>query len=881
MKRVLGIVPFLLLTLFVKAGHISGGEIYYRYLGPGSAPNSDQFRITLRLFRDCNATGTNVAAMPTSVILGIFRKTSATGYTLHSSPTVSRTALNTMSATASAYPCILNFPDICYQVGYFEMTVDLPKGAFGYMISFQTCCRTQGILNMQGFSIPGPNNFFGDGATYVANIPGTNALGVSGTNKSPVFDLKDTAIICANNQFTLPFSASDPDPGDSLSYSFCSAYNRGNSTDASNIIPSDPPYSTISYVGPYSGASPLGNAVTINPTTGVIRGVAPASGKYVINVCIDEWRSGVKISEHRKDFIMRVENCQVASAGLEPSYITCDGYTLSFENLSNSPLVQSWYWDFGVNATATDTSTLERPTFTYPDTGVFVMKLVVNRGLQCPDSTTARVNVYPGFFPDFSVNGACKDLPFQFTDNTTTRFGSVTGWRWNFGDATTNTDTSRLQNPNWKYSDTGTKQVRFIVGNTKGCVDTVFKDIVIFDKPPLNLPFKDTLICSVDTLQLLAIGNGNFSWGPNYNIFNENTATPSVFPKTTTTYNVTLNDRGCINTDAVRVRVVDFVTLSPPVDTTICLTDSAVLRPASDGLKFTWSPAATLDNPNKKNPVAKPTGTTTYYVLAEIGKCKANDSVVVRTIPYPGVAAGTDVTICFEDTTQLIGSMVGTSFSWSPVNTLINANSLNPLAFPTSTTLYVLRVNDSLSGCPKPAFDTVLVAVRPRIIAFAGNDTSIVIGQPLQLNATGAIQYTWSPLAGLNRSDINNPVATLSDNMTYILRAFTPEGCEDYDTINIKVFKTNPDIFVPNAFTPGKGQNRVFRPIPVGISQLEYFRVYNRWGQMVFSSSQAGQGWDGRIAGKMQDSGTFVWMVQGKDYTGKTVTKKGTMVLIR
>jgi gliding motility-associated-like protein len=100
------------------------------------------------------------------------------------------------------------------------------------------------------------------------------------------------------------------------------------------------------------------------------------------------------------------------------------------------------------------------------------------------------------------------------------------------------------------------------------------------------------------------------------------------------------------------------------------------------------------------------------------------------------------------------------------------------------------------------------------------------------------------------------------------------------DTIHIKVFKTLPDIFVPNAFAPS-GRNRLLRPVAVGISKLEYFRVYNRWGQLVFQAIEAGKGWDGTINGKLQDGGTYVWMVQGKDYTGKTVSKKGTAVLLR
>jgi PKD repeat protein len=874
------IIVFLLAGTVVYAGHIAGGELYYKYKGPGSAPNTDRFEITLRLFRECSASGPNISAMPTEVIIGIFNRSSVTAYQLFASQTVPRTSLQQISITPSAYPCIIPSPDVCYQIGYFTFERDLPQNEFGYTVSFQTCCRSRDILNMQVVTLP--NGSTGEGATYVANIPGLGAAALPKRNSSPVFSVKDTAVVCQNSSITLDFSATDPDQGDSLSYSFCSAYDRGATENANNQVPSLPPYNFIGYTAGFSGGRPLGPNVTINPKTGIISGIAPGVGKYVINVCIDEWRQGVKISEHRKDFTLKVENCQVADAALQPSYITCDGYTMTFENISQSPLIETWYWDFGVQGSTTDTSTQQRPTFTYPDTGTYTLKLVVNRNGQCKDSTTAQVKVYPGFFPAFNVDGACKDLPFKFFDATTARYGTVTGWRWFFGDETTNTDSSHLQNPQWQYSTTGPKSVRLIVGSTMGCVDTVDNPIIVYDKPPLTLPFKDTLICSVDTLQLAAVGTGNFSWAPNYNIQNANTANPLVWPKVTTTYNVTLNDKGCINTDTVRVRVVDFVTLNAPIDTTVCLTDSLILQPVTDGLKFTWSPAATLDDPTKKNPRAIPVDpVTTYSVTASIGKCNATDNLVVRTVPYPSADAGPDEIICYEDTVQLNASMIASSFTWTPTNTLLNSNTLNPLAFPLITTRYILTVKDVL-GCPKPGNDTIQVTVRPKIKAFAGNDTAVVVGQPLQLRGTGSMLYLWSPATGLNRTDIANPIATLNDGITYIMRAYTPEGCEGFDTINIVVFKTKPDIFVPNAFTPGKRSNNLFRPAAApGISKLDFFRVYNRWGQLVYSTTEIGPGWDGTIAGKPQDSGSFVWVVQGTDFTGKRVFKKGTMVLIR
>jgi gliding motility-associated-like protein len=169
--------------------------------------------------------------------------------------------------------------------------------------------------------------------------------------------------------------------------------------------------------------------------------------------------------------------------------------------------------------------------------------------------------------------------------------------------------------------------------------------------------------------------------------------------------------------------------------------------------------------------------------------------------------------------------------------------------------------------------------------AFAGNDTSVVVGQPLQLNATGGIDYLWVPGTSLNRANINNPIAMYNgsfDSIQYKVLMINENGCQDSAYVTVRVFRTNPQIFVPSAFTPnGDGKNDVFRPIAVGITNIEYFRVYNRWGQLVFSTTTNESGWDGRIAGKDQGSGTFVWVVKATDFTGKAVFAKGTVTLIR
>lgn len=98
----------------------------------------------------------------------------------------------------------------------------------------------------------------------------------------------------------------------------------------------------------------------------------------------------------------------------------------------------------------------------------------------------------------------------------------------------------------------------------------------------------------------------------------------------------------------------------------------------------------------------------------------------------------------------------------------------------------------------------------------------------------------------------------------------------------MKVFDAQPSVFVPNAFSPNNdGKNDVFRYIAAGMRSIEFFRVYNRFGQLVYSNPAPHPGWDGTYGGQLQPSGTYVWMIRGVDYRGNIYASKGTMVLVR
>lgn len=795
-------------------------------------------------------------------------------------------------APAPVIECASNVPSVNYAFGEYRFEVELPINEDGYTVSSQTCCWPGGgaLTNVISRTTSPPDaRFPGTGTTYYCVIPGTNTLPRGEMDSSPRFNFS-TSVICQNRPFQATFGAADSD-GDSLVYYFSNAVSGSTKLDAQPVhpatpIPGTPPrYPSLDYGGGYSPDQPMGPAVTINRRTGLISGVAPRWGNYLICVVVDVYRRGKLISFHRVEFIINVIRCDLAGADLPLSTSVCDSSGIQFENLNKNSLNKTFLWSFGDG----NTSTQPRPFHTYKDTGIYVVKLTVNPGGPCTETDSSQAIVFPGLKPAFDVQGVCVNKPTRFIDRTTTPYGQVVKWLWRFGDNAALFDTSILQNPTFTYEKPGPRTVSLTAVSDKGCVSTsVFTDVItIIDKAVVDLAFKDTLICKGDPLQLRALGQGVFNWTSAAAITNANTATPTVQPTQTTDYFVELDTDGCTNSDTVRVRVAESVTLSVSPDTTICVGDTIRLRSFSDALKFKWTPTNFLSSDTAANPFAFPSVPTTYNVNAFIGpNCPvANQTVTVTTAPYPVADAGPDTTICFRTPAQLNATMVADRFVWSPAGTLLNSTTLSPTAKPVNTTRYVLTVYNN-RGCPKPARDTVLVTVLPKIPAFAGRDKAVVEGQLLRLNASGGVRYVWSPASNLSATNIANPTAVYNNAglspITYTVQVFSEAGCVDSASVKVRFFNTKPSVFVPSAFSPnGDGLNDVLRPLAVGMGQIKHFRIFNRLGQLVFQTTDNGAGWDGRINSGDQGSNVYVWVVEAIDYTGKKFTHKGTVTLIR
>jgi gliding motility-associated-like protein len=183
------------------------------------------------------------------------------------------------------------------------------------------------------------------------------------------------------------------------------------------------------------------------------------------------------------------------------------------------------------------------------------------------------------------------------------------------------------------------------------------------------------------------------------------------------------------------------------------------------------------------------------------------------------------------------------------------------------------------NGCISDTVSNPVTVVQA--FAFAGNDTIVLNNVPFQLQGSGEGSIKWSPSTGLNRDDILAPTGLLTNDQVYELQVTTPEGCVAKDTVRIEVFKGSV-IYVPTAFTPnGNGLNDKLQPRYVGIKKLSYFTIYNRWGQVIFTTTDTRKSWDGTLKGKAVSTGSYVWMLKAEDIAGKVYQMKGTFTLIR
>jgi gliding motility-associated-like protein len=218
-------------------------------------------------------------------------------------------------------------------------------------------------------------------------------------------------------------------------------------------------------------------------------------------------------------------------------------------------------------------------------------------------------------------------------------------------------------------------------------------------------------------------------------------------------------------------------------DAAICIGASTALN-GTGGVAYEWAPSATLSASNVAAPTATPATTTVYTLtVTDANGCTDSETVTITVNPLPNVNAGTDVSICIGNTTQL-GANGADSYSWSPATGLDDANITDPIFNGLATQTFTVTGTDA-NGCQNTDDVTVTVVSLPPINA--GNDTAICIGGTLQLNASGGVSYVWDPVDDLNNANIGNPVFSGTQTTTLTVTGTDAAGCVNTDDIIITV----------------------------------------------------------------------------------------------
>ncbi len=606
--------PLLLILLYpfsANATHIVGGEMNYTCLG------NNQYEITLTIFRDC-FYGDPGAWFDNPAAIGVFDVNNKILDTIF----VRLLNNDTLSPVLSGQ-CFVAPPSVCVHTTTYRDTIELLPRAGGYQLAYQRCCRNQTILN-----IIEP---LASGATYGVTITEKALLGC---NSNPKFRSWPPIYICVNEPIDFDQSAQDVD-GDSIVYKLCEPWVGANQALPRPQPPNAPPYLPVNWVNPPYGIAnmlnglPGGKPLRIDSKTGFLTGVPNTIGQFVVGICVEEYRNGELISTTRRDFQYNVGVCGIPTAGFFVPELECGGLMVNFSNQSNN--TSDFLWQFNNR----DTSTALNPTFTFSDTGLQNVRLIVEPNTVCADTFEQTIKLLSKTLqPDFEVdNQFCNDsLVFTVIDKTTDALSKPINWKWQlFPDSIF----SNLQQPTFVVNESGNYALRLTVQAENGCEAELEKE---FQINLLEANLSATLvICRGDSIALNPNFNPNYQyeWLPINGLNNNLLPNPVVSPDSNTLYHVLITDAEdfCEIERSVLVRIAESiknVEISSFADTIFGSGTVQLFTVFDSTYYYNWQPAIHLNANNIYNPIATIKETTTYEV--NVQNQEGCEKIAFRTI---------------------------------------------------------------------------------------------------------------------------------------------------------------------------------------------------------------------------------------------------------
>lgn len=562
-------------------------------------------------------------------------------------------------------------------------------------------------------------------------------------------------------------------------------------------------------------------------------------------------------------------NCNLAAFKFElstiealittPNTVVCLPDPVIFTN--NSLNGNAYYWDFGDNSS----STLMSPSHLYPGPGTYTVNLVVSDTNGCFTPDSIQFEVIIGDFQGGAIQPTqpvCPGIPYGLEAYG----GAVYNWSpaQYLDDPSIATPTATID---------VTTDFMVIISDTCG-IDTAYVTLEVFTGAG-NIS-NDTSICIGNSLYLNASGGVSYTWTPTTFLDDPSIASPLCTPDVTTQYTVEIiTPEGCIVEEEVLVSVY----YTPPIPVmpdliNLCYGSSAEVT-VSGGDTYLWSPNINITPIDSSVVTINPVNNMTYYCDFTNACGTLRDSMEVNII-VASITAGTDTIICPGESVDLWATG-GISYAWSPAATLSSANTSLVTAIPAEPTMYYVTGTDEY-GCSNG--DSVWVDLYPLAYIQASPDVYAFYGDLIELSATSTTTgpYIWSPAEYLSCVVCTNPIANPDQNFGYMVSYIDENGCKASDSVYIYY---DPIIYVPNTFTPNDdSMNPMFMARGGNIKTFEML-IFDRWGELVFTSNDLNIGWDGTFEGNICQDGTYIWKIKLSDFTDQEFDYVGHVNLIR
>jgi gliding motility-associated-like protein len=630
----------------IKATHIVGGNITYKYLG------NERFEVTLSVRRDC-FLGSEEAEFDDPASIGVY---DANGNLLSNLPGIGLSILIEFNADDTLNnivisDCGFEGEQVCVHETVYRRTVRLPRRPGGYFLAYNRCCRNASLQN-----IVDPLE---TGASFFTRI---EERVYDEGNSSPVFKQWPSIYICANESLVFDGSATDDD-GDSLVYSLVTPY-TGGTIDRPKPQPQvSIDFTRVEWQVPFGLNNLMGGVpLRVDPQTGEFTALPAITGQFLVGVSVKEYRNGVLLGETIRDFQYNVRVCSdPPMADFSNPDLTCNGTTVAFENQSTNANQYQWNFNFPTTDSAF-ISTEENPVFTFPSTGTYDIRLIATRGSDaCADTSITTIGVFEtNLIADFDLElSECSEAG-EFTVTVTDQSEepdptlTIASHLYTFTQGST-VITSSDPNTSFDVREDTSFTISLLVTSSSGCTREAIIETSVDDLLPqigstyaitgcldslgetFEITFQDTSFSTGNIIDITwNIDNGTQDItlnGPNPNTLLNFQSDSLIIVE----HIVTL-DNGCENSEVFTIdptkEVVSLVFLDEPIS--ICTGDSTrIIANPNSNWTYTWESTDGLffpDPTDLSNPIFVGDTTTSYTVTVADSLCSYTDSITIELI---------------------------------------------------------------------------------------------------------------------------------------------------------------------------------------------------------------------------------------------------------